>query len=360
MIERVTPEQVLARCRDTLALPDASGDPFDEVLLSALLRRSAGIHCPCSRTTLRASVFESAHALSPQSGSLGDRLDDIVEALIVGGDLLELNDVATDDSSARQTWVFAAPPSFVIRPSGTAFVFGVVPDQDTFLPSSMAARLHHEGCTRSIAPRPHENLAQELRNHGLHQLSDTAWLKSPRRQAPTDMLRRFERRVSDGPPTTAIAGLLILDPKRPVTYYRRRWVAPSSQTGTYVARRPLEFGAPMWCLVRLDNGMPTRLLDLPLPRTRWRGCDTAWHVQMAIDHCLGHPQRYRRRPQSQGVRFDFFSPLPQWSQRRLMTFGAPAADDGSLFGYLLPPAEAQTEENFLQATLWLARTEDSE
>lgn len=360
MIERVTPEQVLARCRETLGLAHRADDAIDEVLLAALLRHSAGIHCPCSRATLRTSVFESTQALSPQLGGLANRLDDTIEALIIGGDLLELNDVITDDSSVRQTWVFAAPPSFVVRPSGAAFVFGVVPDQDMFLPSSMNSRLHHEGFTRSIAPRPEEDLAQELRNHGLQQLSVAAWLKSPRRESAADMLNRFEQRVSGGSPTAAIPSLQILDPTQPVTYYPRRWVTPSNQTGTYVARRPLEFGAPMWCLVRVKDGAPVRLLDLPLPRTRWRGCDTAWHLQMAIDHCRGQPQRYRRQPDSHGVRFDFFSPLPQWSQRRLMTFGTPIPRDGSLLGYVLPPAEARTEETFLQDTLWLTPTEDSE
>ena len=360
MINRLTPDQVLANCREVLGLPAQSNGTLDEALLAALLRRSAGIHCPCSRTTLRASVYDSVSALSGQPAGLGDRLDDTVEALIVGGDLLELNDVTTEDSTVPQTWVFAAPPSFVIRPSGIAFVFGVVPDQDMFLPSSLTMRLHHDGFTRSIRPRPHEDLAQELKNHGLQQLSDAAWLKSPRREAPTDMLRRFERRVSEAAPSTAIRDLQILDPVRPVTYYRGRWVEPIHHTGTFVARRPTEFGAPIWCLVRLEGGTPARILDLPLPKTRWRGCDIAWHVQMAIDHSRGHPQRYRSRPHSQGVRLDFFSPLPQWSQRRLITFGAPTTPDGSLLAYLLPPAEAQAEEMFLQEALWLTRSEDSE
>ena len=360
MIARVTPAQVFANCRETLGLPDGSRHALDEVLLAALLRRSAGFNCPCSRATLHASVFESTQALSPDPNGLADRLEATVEGLIIGGDLLELNDVVIEDSDVRQTWVFAAPPSFVIRPSGTAFVFGVVPDQDTFLPSSISTRLRHEGFTRSIKWRPQEDLAQELVNHGLQQISVTAWHKSPRRESAGDMLARFERHVARGSHTTAIEDLEILDSARPVTYYFRRWTVPSNQTGIFVARRPVEFGAPIWCVVHVERGAPERLLDLPLPGTRWRGCDTAWHLQMAIDHWRGHPQRYRRRTEGDKVRFDFFSPLPQWSQRRLMTFGAPIARDRSLLAYVLPATEARTEETFLQDTLWLARTDDSE
>ncbi len=34
---------------------------------------------------------------------------------------------------------------------------------------------------------------------------------------------------------------------------------------------------------------------LPDKKKRWRGCDVAWHLQMAIDHCNHTPQVYRRR-----------------------------------------------------------------
>jgi hypothetical protein len=81
---------------------------------------------------------------------------------------------------------------------------------------------------------------------------------------------------------------------------------------------------------------------------------------MAVDYGRHHPQLYRRRVESDGIRFDFFSPLPQWSQRRLMIFGRAVPRDNSLMSYRLPPAEAQTEERFLQERLWLSRSQDSE
>lgn len=360
MIERVTPKEVLAGCRYTLGLSHQGDEGIDSVLLAALLRRSAGMHCPCSRATLRASVVECTQALVAGETSRLQRIDDAIEALTVGGDLLELDDVTTEDSDVRQTWVFAAPPGFVIRPNGTAFIFGVVPDQDAFLPSSLGARVRYDGFTRSIDPQKGEDLADELREQALQELSESVWLKSPKPEPPDDFLSRVEKFLARQTSIMTIDNLKILDSSRPATYYPDRWVAPTNQTGVFVARRPQEFGARMWCLIRLEEGAPVRLLDLPFEKTRWRACDTAWHLQMAIDHCRNHPQQYRRHPDIRGVRFDFFSPLPQWSQRRLMIFGNPVLPKRCLLSYLIPSDQAEAEEKFLHSRLWLSRTEDSE
>ena len=107
MIERVTASEVLAGCRRTLGLSGQGDRSIDDVLLAALLRRSAGIYCPCSRATLRASVLECTQALVADEVGWSQRIDDTIEALVVGGDLLELDDVVPEDSDIRQTWVFA-------------------------------------------------------------------------------------------------------------------------------------------------------------------------------------------------------------------------------------------------------------
>ena len=360
VITRITREEVVAECRKTLGLPPGRERSLDEQLLAGLLRRSAGIHCPCSRATLRASILDSLQRLSADVESLPERIDDVIEALIVGGDLLELNDVTTEDKAVRGTWVFAAPPSYVVRPSGGVFLFGIVPDQDALLPSSLAERIVHEGFTRAIAPKPDEDLANELRDHELQELSEGAWLKSPKKTSAGGMAERFEKHLVAQSIAGGIKDLQILDSVRSVTYYRGRWAVPTNQYGVFIARRPQEFGAPIWCFVRLDRGEPVNLLDLPLKDSRWRGCDVAWHLQMAMDYCRRDPQRYRRRVVRGQIRFDFFSPLPQWSQRRLMVFGHVVPRENCLMSYHLPPTEAQTEEQFLQERLWLSRTEDSE
>ena len=354
MIERISTTEVLADCRRILGMPSSQEVTLDDATLAGLGRRSAGIHCPCSRATLRASLLECTRGLPAAYDSLPEAVDEVIESLIVGGDLLELNDVVTEDSDVRQTWVFAAPPGFVERPSGSVFLFGVVPDQDSLLPSTLSGRVLHRGATRLLEPRSDEDLPHELRELGLQQLSGGAWLRSPRPEDPAALIARHQQLLASENPVTEVPDLQLLDSARPVTYYRGRWAKPTNQDGTFVARRPQEYGAPIWCLVHLRNGAPARLLDLPLKQTRWRACDAAWHLQMAIDNCNGRPQRYRRRADKADVRFDFFSPLPQWSQRRLMILGKLAPRDRSLLSFVLPANEADTEERFLQQHLWLS------
>ena len=360
VISEVTTQDVLAGCRQVLGLPESSDATLDDTLLAALSRRSAGILCPCSRTTLRTALLESLQGLGNDEAAMPDRIDAVLEGLTVGGDLLELNDVATVDPAVKGTWVFAAPPSFVISHGGSIFLAGTVPDQDTFLPPSLASRILHRGITRIIEPLTGEDLAGELRDQGLQELSESVWLKTPKAEAADEMLSSMERRLAAMPPSGTIGNLEILDPARPVRYYRGRWVSPAQKhSGSFVARRPQDYGAPIWCFVTLERGVPVRLLDLPLKKTRWRGCDVAWHLQMAIDRCRAAPQLYRRLPGGNEVRFDFFSPLPQWSQRRLMIFGRPAPREGSLISYWLPADIAEHEERFLQERLWFTPINDS-
>ena len=357
VITELRPDDVLADCRRALRLPAAAGTLIDDGLLAALLRRSAGMRCPCSRAALRASLVESLQGLSQDTKQLAERIEEIIDALIVAGDLLELSDVVTDDPGAKGTWVYAAPPGFVARPSGSIFLIGVVPDQDTFLPEGLASRVTHEGFTRLIAQQLGEDLPAELREQGLQELSEHVWLKSPKAESVQEMLAALEYRLASQPPSGAIGDLQILDSAQPVTYYRGRWTTPKRHSGNFVARRPQEFGASLWCFVTLQDGVPTRLLDLPLKKSRWRGSDAAWHVQMALDRRFGHPQLYRRRAADDGVRLDFFSPLPLWAQRRLMRFGRPVPPEKCLISYWLPSDEAKSEERFLQDRLWLSASD---
>lgn len=355
-ITELTPDEVLGYCRTSLGMGiEPSG--LDDILLAGLLRRAAGTHCPCLRAVLRAALTESLLYLHPDSGALADRLDNLIEAMIVAGDLLELSDVATDDPDAKGTWVFAAPPSFVVRRTGSIFLTGIVPDHDSFLPEHLTQRVIRSHVTQFIAPEPGEYLIEQLIAHGLHQLPETIWLRSPKPQAPEQLIQRFQNQLAAQPTCGLVSDLEILDRDTKVTYYRGRWGAPRGQTGTFVARRPQEFGAPLWSFVELVDGTLKRFVDLPPRHYRWRGCDAAWHLQMAIDRCAGRPQQYRRSATDAGVRLDFFSPLPLWAQRRLMVFGDERPRSSGLLAYEIPLAEAAEEEKHLKENLWLVRTD---
>jgi hypothetical protein len=359
VISALTFTELLTDCRQAVGLPSTATHEVDAELLAGLIRRSAGINCPCSRATLRNSLTDALQGLIGQDDLIA-RIESAIEGLIISGDLLELHDVVIDETNVKSTWLFAAPPSFVVRPNGAAFLFGVVPDQDSFLPDSLASRVECQRYTRIILRGGNEDLAAALREHGLQQLSEAAWLKCPKAESSREMLNRFERLLSQQPLAGHLNDAEILDPEQPVTFYRGRWTKPRKHSGLFVGRRPQEFGAPLWCAMILENGSITQLLDLPLPRTRWRGCDVAWHLQMAIDVTRGVPQQFRRQETADGVRLDLFSPIPEWAERRLMVFGRAVPKQKSLFAYELPRAEAAAEERFLRERLWLSSTSNSE
>jgi len=355
-ITELSSDQVIDYCRASLGM-GREIPRLDDILLVGLLRRAAGIHCPCSRTVLRVALIESLAYLQTDCGALADRLDNLIEDMIIAGDLLELSDVATDDPDVKGTWVFAAQPSFVVRRTGSIFLTGIASDQDRFLPEHLNRRVTHPHGTQSIVPAPGEDLIEQLITHGLHQLSEDVWLRSPKVQAPEQLIQRFKHQLLTQPPCGPVPGLQIIDQDIKVTYYRDRWAAPRGQTGTFVARRPQEFGAPLWCFAELIDGTLRRIVDLPPKTYRWRGCDAAWYLQMAIDYCAGQPQQYRRSNVSSGIRFDFFSPLPIWAQRRLMLLGHKRQSNKSLFAYEISVAEATEEEENLQDNLWLSQVE---
>jgi hypothetical protein len=57
MITQLSVNDVLRMSREQLGIPSSSA--IDDTLLAAMLRRAAGIHCPCSLSTLTAAVRES-------------------------------------------------------------------------------------------------------------------------------------------------------------------------------------------------------------------------------------------------------------------------------------------------------------
>ena len=361
MITEILPEDVLIESRKALGLQVYNADILiDETYIAALLRHCAGIFCPCSRATLRTVILECLQYLAREVSLLPDNVDAAIEGLIIGGDLLELSNVTNDDPSVKGTWVFAAPPRYIVRPGGSFFLTGIVPDQDMFLPRFLSSRIMYEGLTRVITPESEEDLAHELRELGLQELSEGSWLKCPKVGTAENMQDSMLDLLSSELMNGIVEDLIILDPTKSVTYYSGRWVSVKKQSGTFVAKRPQEYGAPVWCFVELENGLVTKLLDFPLIKIRWRGCDVAWHLQMAIDHCRNTPQVYKRHYVDGGVCFDFFSPLPQWSERRLMILGAPAVREKCLISYVVPITEAEVEEQFLHEQLWLVRMQCSD
>jgi hypothetical protein len=358
VITELAAADVLQTTRMTLGLGPSSGKHIDDALLAALVRRAAGVLCPSATVTLVSAVVDALRLLTQDSETLKKRATTAVDNLIVFGDLLELNQVTVDDPAVKSTWVFAAPPSFVARPSGTIFILGVVADEVSALPASLNERITHEGFTRILTPRTGEDLPASLRSIGLREISLRIWRKSPPLQPAAELLDQILGHLNKQPESGAIADIRILDPARNARFYDQRWITPHGESGTFVARRPQAYGAPLWGFAQLDEGRVTRFLDFPLKGQRWRGCDIAWHLQMAIDFCRSTPQRYRKRPIAGGICFDFFAPLPQWASRGLAVIGQPVVPENSLISYWIPEREAKTEEEFLTTQLWLSAIDE--
>jgi hypothetical protein len=353
--------QLLQSVRDALGLSSNTSQIIDDSLLAASLRRAAGLFCPCPLSSLVATVIESLQYLFDEPRDAAEeRVAQAAEELVVGGDLLELNQVTTDDPNAKSSWVFAAPPSFIVTPGRTIFLIGIVPDQSTPLPASLNTRIVYEGFRRLLIPQPGENLSPVLKELGLRELSISAWLAAPKVQSPQELHDTMFQRLKDQPPSGTITELSILDSECPVDYYRGRWLAPTNQSGDYVARRPQSYGAPLWGFANLVNGVVTKFLDFPVAGSRWRGCDAAWHLQMAIDNCRRKPQLYHLRKSSDGPCLDFFSPIPLWAHRRLNVIGYRTRPEKSLNSYCIPEHHVASEEEFLRDHLWLARRDPVE
>src|SRR6266850_4845347 len=356
VIQQIEATDVVTLSRRVLALPDAS-DVHDAAFLAALVRRAAAIVCPCSASTLERTVLESLDRLSEDPERLADEVETAVEKAMIAGDLLEFSQVATDDPRAKGTWLFAAPPAFVARPSGSIFLLGVTPDEPSPLPPSLNTRIVYERHYRFVHSNPSENLSQTLRELGLLELSERGWLRFPKEETAKDFRGRLERGLNTQGPSGEVPDLLILDSARDPSYYKGRWATPKRETGYFVARRPQAYGAPLWGFALLAEGVLQKFIDFPLRRDRFRGSDFAWHLQMAIDSCRGSPQKYRRRTTDEGTRLDFFSPLPLWAERRLAIIGCPVERDRCLFSYQVPNAELAVEEEFLQKHLWMVVNE---
>jgi hypothetical protein len=358
-LREINAPDLIRHLRQASGLPITADNRIDEPLLAALTRRAASILCPCSRATVATATVESLEHLVAEPEGLRDGVEAAIEGAIVFGDLLELSQVTIDDPNVKGTWIFTAPPGFVARGNGTILLFGVARDEISPLPAELTERIIYNHYGRIIRVNPDEELPVKLTGLGLLQHSEEAWLKAPQELSASAFIEKMEGRTVSGPPSGEMRELQILGPDRDVKYYRGRWVQPKNETGCFVARRPQEYGAALWGLAQLVDGHATRFLDFPTKATRWRGCDEAWHCQMAIDARRGTPQRYRVRPATNGVYLDFFSPIPGWAERRLAVVGESSPPSKCLFSYHVEQRDLVSEEDFLKKRLWLAREDDA-
>lgn len=351
-MRRLTAIEVHAQKVRELGLDPEALDLATPEGLAGALRRAASFLCPCSAATIVHAVVRPLRGMVSNLEEVKELASDTLDAMVAHGDLLEQPDVQDDPTSAR-VLLYGAPASFVARESGLVVLLGLASELLSPLPPKLERRIQYLGHIRRLAPLGDEDLPGELRELGLVQLSHDNWLRGPKHRTASQAVTAIDRALDAVPPSRDIPGLLLLDPDKPVRYYRGRWIEPRSQTGRFVARRTQAYGADLWCYVQLTAGEPERMLDLPQRGSRWRGCDEAWHLQMAIDAQRGAPQRFRVTQSGGAVVLELFSPAPAWARRRWDAIGEPVPHTGSLFAYRIPVRELEEERQFLRESLWL-------
>lgn len=359
-MKRLNASEVHSQKIAELGLDRSSLDLESTEGIAGALRRAAGLLCPCAAPTLVRGVVLPLRGLVDDIDAIKARVESTLEAMIAHGDILEHRDVEGVAGQATARLLYAAPAGFVVRESGTLILLGVASDHLTALPEELAPRIDYVSHLRRLRPAPDEDLRADLRQLGLIELSYDSWLNSPAAETPSRHVARLDGLLDAAEPSRDVPGLSLLDPERSVRYYPARWVEPRSQSGRFVARRSQAYGADLWSYVQLRDGHPERLVDLPIGASRWRGCDEAWRLQMALDANRGEPQRFKVRMGPAGTRvLEFFSPLPMWARRRLDAIGEPLPGSGCLFAYRIPGAESAEELRFAREALWLGELSGS-
>lgn len=354
MIVEISKNEVITLVQQTLDLPLTN--EINNTFLANCIRRTAGFKCPCSATTLVNEVKKALKFIIENDEASSSNISEMIDLLIVNGDLLELSDVTTSEQTAKGTWIFAAPLSFVIRSNGLALIIGITADGSLPI-GSLTERVTFESFRRYISPEEGEHLTEKLIDFGLTQISESTWLKLPRKISSKDLLHQFNRALENAPNSGSILDLQILDSRKSPHNYKRRWTPVANETGNYICRRPQKFGAAQWCYASFDNGQLTKFIDIP---TRFnsvaqRQCDVSWLIQLAVDHENNTPQQYSVRSNNRGPVIDFYSPIPLWAERKLIAIGTAAEPINCLFSYNISSQELLIEENFLSEYLWLTK-----
>lgn len=315
-------------------------------VFAALLRRAASFQCPCSARALVRSVAETLQGIVTI-----DDLPDIIDRVL--GELLAYGDLTEVKAPEGGAVVYTTPPTFVNLASGRTLVLGVCPESVEWLPASISANLTYHGHVRSLPPG-NGPVASLLKDAGYYELPHKLWLQAPKIAPAKQVYERYIVRQQDTGRLVEPAGITILDPSRPVRYYKGRW-RPAAGTGQFVARREQRYGSPLWSFLTLKDGYMTSLVDLPLEEMALRACDEAWWLQAAIDARNGTPQYAELLPinGSDKVRLRLFGPVPRWVQRQLDVIGEPKQVKGALFSYNIPKPDLEFIRDFLAQHLWM-------
>lgn len=353
---RLAPSQVVASAVAALGHDKTIADLSTPEVLAAAVRRAASFLCPATPRALTRAVSDTRIGLVEAADSVTDSIRAMVGSVAAYGDLVEVP-VTDDDGGPSRRTLFLAQPAYVRISEATCVLLGVPADGVALLDDALTERVEHDGHIRRLEFGDNEDPSSILAAAGLREYSEAQWLEHPPAEEAGAHVADYVLRLSRSGPSGSIEGFQILDGSQPVTYYRGRWRIPTKKdSGSFVARRPLQFGADAWCFVQLEGGEVVRLFDLPVHNRMNRGCDEAWRLQAAMDSVRGASQVVRSTDTPLPGRrlLHLLSPIPSWAQRRLDIVGRPVERQrGSLVSYSVDERQIDKELAFLQETMWL-------
>ncbi len=359
-IVHLSADEAVAAVVESLGFDGTAADLTAPEVLASAVRRAASFRCPATPRQLVAAVRGSVAGLAKDPDDEASfPLRATVDSLAAYGDLIEAP--VSADGGPEQRVLFLAEPAFVMLGT-TVLLIGVRADGVPYLSGTLLELIEYDGHVRRLAAR-HVLTVKDLEALGLREVSAAQWLAHPRLGDAGELVADYDRRLAAAGQAGTIDDCTILDGSTSPTYYRGRWRALSSKdSGNYVARRPVAFGAPLWCYVQVAHGKVQRLVDLPAQARLNRACDEAWRLQAAMDELRGTPQavRVERGNRAGVVVLHLLSPPPAWAQRRLDAIGRPLPRNRSLLSYALREIEIEAELDFLQTSLWTVRLRDGD
>lgn len=356
-MRETTRELVASNAIASLGFDPATADLYSTEGIAALLRRGGAFLCPCAPWRLIRSVTRLFDGFGIDQEELDDSIEETLDSLVSYGDFIESRDISSQTATRL---LYPTPPSYVRISDTSVMLFGIY--KDGRYPAELELRRKIILDKYRLVIRDFdEEVRNRLLGFGTIEVKPEAWLKLPQRESPLTHESKYNQQLAACGKPGAVDEILLLDSVRSVRFYRGRWVQLKKQTGRFVARRPQPYGADLWCYVAVENGIVTKLLDLPLTEHRWRPCDEAWHLQQAKDAVRAEPQVFRVRQGSIATEsiVDFFSPVPMWARRRWDHIGKPVPSAGSLFSYTFPSTQCDAEMKFAQETMWMVRQDES-
>jgi hypothetical protein len=349
-LSNLTIEAASERSVRILGLDSKLIDLASQEGLAASLRRAASFMCPTSPTRLLNAVLSAVRPVCLKDMVSREKLSELLDLLVVSGDLLELR--LGDERPIRL--LYLGPPSFIERQAGSYLLLGIRPFGAPLVDAELSVEIAPEAHTRTILLDA-KTSRDRLVSAGLQPIEPRRWVASPRTEDPGSLIDRLGKHLDAAEPSGDIEDLMLLDPNTSVRYYKGRWRSPHARdAGDFVARRPQAYGAALWCCVRLDNGIPKKMVEFPIDDPLLPGRDEAWRMQMAIDAMRGIHQCYRTTPAAGATVMSFFSPIPGFAERYLQLVGLALAESpGSLFSFRIPNGAMPALEALLSEMLWM-------